>query len=114
EEADAYADRIVLIRQGSIVADGSAAQVKSMAAGRTVRATLPGADLAVLAALPGVTSVEARGDRVLLQARDSDSVLRYLLAGTPPHALEFPPHTLEEAFTALPTPRDPPAPRSTR
>ena len=43
EEADAYADRIVLVRQGRIVADGTAAQIKAMAAGRTVRATLPGA-----------------------------------------------------------------------
>src|SRR5207342_3108013 len=75
EEADAYADRIVLISHGSIVADGSAAQVKGMAAGRTVRATLPGADPAMLGALDGVTSVEIRGDRVLLQATDSDSVL---------------------------------------
>ncbi|MFP3686118.1 ATP-binding cassette domain-containing protein, partial [Bacillus sp. SIMBA_026] len=37
EEADAYADRIVLVRQGSIVADGTAAQVKNLASGRTVR-----------------------------------------------------------------------------
>src|SRR5690349_25021094 len=38
EEADAYADRIVLIRKGEIVADGTSAQVKSLASGRTVRA----------------------------------------------------------------------------
>jgi ABC-2 type transport system ATP-binding protein len=43
EEADAYADRIVLIRNGQIVADGKAAQIKSLASGGTVRATLPGA-----------------------------------------------------------------------
>src|SRR5215470_792006 len=42
EEADAYADRIVLIRKGEIVADGTSAQVKSLASGRTVRATLAG------------------------------------------------------------------------
>src|SRR5213075_1366136 len=34
DEADAYADRIVLIRSGRIVADGSAAQIKSLASGR--------------------------------------------------------------------------------
>ena len=46
EEADAYADRVVLIRRGEVVADGSAAEVKSLASGRTVQATLPpeGAD----------------------------------------------------------------------
>ena len=44
EEADQYADRIVLISQGRIVADGTGSQIKALAAGRTVRATLPGAD----------------------------------------------------------------------
>ena len=40
EEADAYADRIILLRHGQIVADGTASEIKAMAAGRTVRATL--------------------------------------------------------------------------
>src|SRR5215469_11242230 len=43
EEADAYADRIVLLRHGKVVADGTSAEIRAMAAGRTVRATLPGA-----------------------------------------------------------------------
>jgi ABC-2 type transport system ATP-binding protein len=37
EEADAYADRIILLRHGVVVADGTSAEVKSLAAGRTVR-----------------------------------------------------------------------------
>src|ERR1700689_3629821 len=44
EEADAYADRIILMRHGLIVADGTASEIKAMSAGRTVRATLAGAD----------------------------------------------------------------------
>src|SRR5919199_5118206 len=40
DEADQYADRIVLISSGRVVADGSAAEVKARSAGRTVRATL--------------------------------------------------------------------------
>ncbi|HEX7743987.1 MAG TPA: ABC transporter ATP-binding protein, partial [Micromonosporaceae bacterium] len=36
EEADAYADRIVLVRQGRIVADGTTAEVKALASGRVV------------------------------------------------------------------------------
>src|SRR3954471_3842945 len=55
EEADAYADRIVLVRRGHIVADGTPAHVKSLAAGRTVRATLPDADQIALLGVPGVT-----------------------------------------------------------
>ena len=44
EEADQYADRIILISHGRIVADGTGSQIKALASGRTVRATLPGAD----------------------------------------------------------------------
>src|SRR5579863_8015236 len=54
EEADAYADRIVLISRGRIVADGTAAEVKGLASGRTIRVTLPHADEAALRAIPGV------------------------------------------------------------
>ena len=52
EEADQYADRIILISQGRIVADGTGSQIKAMAAGRTVRATLPGADAGRLSRAP--------------------------------------------------------------
>jgi ABC-2 type transport system ATP-binding protein len=101
EEADAYADRVILIRQGEIVADGTSAQIKALAAGRTVRATLPGADEAKLHELPGVDSVEVRGDTVLLHTRDSDAAARYLLTSTPARDLEIIARGLEDAFIAL-------------
>jgi ABC-2 type transport system ATP-binding protein len=101
EEADAYADRIVLIRKGEIVADGTAVEVKSLASGRTVRATLPGADVTALRAIPGVDSVEVRGDTVLIHSGDSDAVARQLLNQTPARDLEITAHGLEEAFIAL-------------
>jgi ABC-2 type transport system ATP-binding protein len=101
EEADAYADRIVLIRQGRIVADGTSAEIKNLAAGRLVRATLPGADQVGLAALPGVDSVEVRGDTVLLHASDSDTVARHLLTNTAARDLEITSRNLEDAFVAL-------------
>ena len=103
EEADAYADRIVLIRHGRIVADGTASQIKAMAAGRTVRATLPDADQVTLRAIPGVEHVELRGDTVLVQAADSDAVARYLLTSTSARDLEITARGLEEAFIALTT-----------
>jgi ABC-2 type transport system ATP-binding protein len=102
QEADAYADRVVLVRRGRVVADGSAAQIKAMGAGRTVQATWPGADPAVIAGWPGVESVEVRGERVLVRTRDSDAVARALLA-TPAHDLEIAGHDLEDAFLALTT-----------
>jgi len=101
EEADSYADRVILIRRGEIVADGTSAQIKAMAAGRTVRATLPGADEAKLHEIPGVERVEVRGDTVLLHAIDSDAVARYLLTSTPAKDLEITTRALEDAFIAL-------------
>ncbi len=101
EEADANADRIILIRRGKIVADGTAAQIKAMAAGRTVRATLPGADAAALSRMPGAHSVEINGETVLVNAVDSDAVARYLLSNTAAKDLEITTRGLEEAFIAL-------------
>ncbi|MFI5782177.1 ABC transporter ATP-binding protein [Nocardia sp. NPDC051570] len=101
DEADAYADRIVLVRNGKVVADGSAAEIKNLAAGRTVSATLPGADRARLAELPGVDSVESRGDRILVHTKDSDTVARYLLTATAAVDLEVTGRNLEDAFLAL-------------
>ena len=41
EEADAYADRIVLMARGKVVADGPATEIKALAGDRIIRATLP-------------------------------------------------------------------------
>ncbi|MFI7212787.1 ABC transporter ATP-binding protein [Micromonospora maritima] len=101
DEADAYADRIVLVRQGRVVADGTTAEIKNLAAGRVVRATLPGADQAALAALPGVRSVEVRGDAILVHSEDSDVVARHLLTRTDARDLEITSRNLEDAFLAL-------------
>ncbi|MER7892431.1 ABC transporter ATP-binding protein [Micromonospora sp. NPDC094482] len=103
DEADAYADRIVLVRQGRIVADGTTAEIKNLAAGRLVRATLPDADQAALAALPGVDAVEVRGDSVLLHTGDSDRVARHLLTRTAARDVEITSRNLEDAFLALTT-----------
>ena len=101
EEADAYADRIILLRHGQIVADGTSSEIKALAAGRTVRATVPGADQAALAAIPGADSVEVRGDTVLIHSSNSDAVARYLLTSTQARDLEINARGLEDAFIAL-------------
>ncbi|WP_219844527.1 MULTISPECIES: ABC transporter ATP-binding protein [unclassified Arthrobacter] len=101
EEADAYADRIVLVRHGTIVADGTAAQVKNLASGRTVRATLPPGDRELLAGLPPAAAVDYDAGRVTVRTADSDSVVRYLLNNTGAHDLEVVANNLEEAFVAL-------------
>jgi len=105
EEADAYADRIVLISQGRVVADGTAAQVRALASGRTLRATLPPdtdrAEVALLARLAGVDSYEIRGDMLFVHGGDTDRVARGLLTRTDAHDLEITSRNLEAAFLAL-------------
>jgi ABC-2 type transport system ATP-binding protein len=102
EEADAFADRIVLLARGEIVADGPATEIKAKVGGRTIRATLPGAALAQLAALPGVTNADRHGDAVILTCADSDAALRALLGRFPgARDIEVRGSGLEEAFLAL-------------
>jgi ABC-2 type transport system ATP-binding protein len=107
EEADAYADRIVLMARGRIVADGPATEIKAKVSGRTIRATLPGADVAQLAALPGVANAELRGDSVALACGDSDTALRALLGRfTAARDIEVLGAGIEEAFLALTSDED--------
>jgi len=80
EEADAYADRAVLMAHGRIVADGPTTEIKGLVGTRTIRATLPGVEQAALEALPGVAAVERRGEAVVLRCNDSDAAIRALLA----------------------------------
>ncbi|MET0417991.1 MAG: ABC transporter ATP-binding protein [Actinoplanes sp.] len=101
EEADAYADRVVFVRRGRVVADGTAAEVKALASGRTVRATLPGATVAGLCGIGGVETAEVRGDTVWVHGRDSDRIARHLLTHTGARDLEITSRNLEEAFLTL-------------
>ena len=101
EEADQYADRIVLISKGRIVADGSGSEIKALASGRTVRATLPEADASALGALAGVEAVEVRGNTVLIHGKDTDQIARHLLTQTDARDLEITARGLEEAFLSL-------------
>jgi ABC-2 type transport system ATP-binding protein len=102
EEADAYADRAVLMAHGAIVADGPTNEIKAMVGTRTIRATLPGVDVDALAALPGVSSAERRGEAVLLSCADSDAAIRALLgAHSDARDIEIAAAGLEQAFLAL-------------
>ena len=107
EEADAFADRIVLLARGEIVADGPATEIKAKVGGRTIRATLPGAGVAQLAALSGVTNADRHGDAVILTCADSDAALRALLGRFPgARDIEVRGSGLEEAFVALTADQD--------
>ena len=102
EEADAYADRIVLIAKGQVVADGPATEIKAQAASRTIRGTLPDADTAALRALPGVVGADRHGAAVILSCSDADAALRALLSAFPGiRDIEVRGGSLEEAFMEL-------------
>ena len=102
EEADAYADRAVLMAQGRIVADGPTTEIKAMVGTRTIRATLPGVEVEALAGLAGVSVVERRGEAAILTCVDSDAAIRALLAAYPQaRDIEIAAAGLEQAFLEL-------------
>jgi len=102
EEADAYADRVVLLSAGRVVADGPATEIKARVGRRVIRATLAGADGVSLRELPGVAAVECHGDAVALSCSDSDAAIRALLGGWPAaRDIEIVGAGLEQAFLEL-------------
>ncbi|WP_106971066.1 ABC transporter ATP-binding protein [Streptomyces sp. NRRL F-525] len=103
EEADAHADRIVVIDRGRIVADGTGEQLKRAAGGSLVSFDLAGGSTEGLAQLPGVRTLEVRGDRALLRTDDSDATVIALAARNAIRGLEVTPASLDDAFLALTT-----------
>jgi ABC-2 type transport system ATP-binding protein len=108
EEAEQFAGRTVLIVKGRIVADGPTAQVRSMASGRTVAATLPGLEdgnaeavLARIREFDGVRRLERGGSRLTVVTTDSDALALALLRDFGAHDLEASSPSLEAAFVDL-------------
>ncbi|GAA0307409.1 ABC transporter ATP-binding protein [Streptomyces polychromogenes] len=103
EEADAIADRVLVLNKGRLLADGTAAEIKAKAGARKVAFDLDGEiDQQVLRALPGLTSFELNGTTVRLQSRDADATVHAVYAlGLYPRNLEVAGLGLEQAFIAL-------------
>ena len=102
EEADEYADRVILMARGRVVADGPPTEVKALVGARTIRATLPGTPVDVLGLLPGVTHAERHGEAIVLTCSDSDAAVRALLAAYPEaRDVEIAGAGLEQAFLQL-------------
>jgi ABC-2 type transport system ATP-binding protein len=104
EEADQYADRVVVIQRGRIVADGTTAQVRALASGRTVTATFPTsqdaqAGIDQVAAL--TTTADLQGAQATVRTRQSDAVARAWLTTTGAHDLVVSAEGLEDAFLEL-------------
>lgn len=105
EEANTFAQRIVLMANGQVMADGSTEQIRARASGRTVSADLPvgrlPAAVSVLRELAGVRDVQVSGARVTVVSGDSDAVARILLTDLGGHDLEVSSGSLEAAFVAI-------------
>jgi ABC-2 type transport system ATP-binding protein len=102
EEADANADRAVMMAQGRIVADGPTTEIKARIGHRTIRTTLPGVDREELSRLDGVATAERHGDSVILRCTDSDRAIRALLDRYPvARDIEIAGAALEDAFLEL-------------
>ena len=103
EEADALADRVVLLAGGRVLAQGTPADIKAKAASRQVRArtTLSLADVAAFPEAEIVDSDDGRV-RVRVRCRDAEGVLRRWLAADAGLAdVEVRSLNLEDAFLSL-------------
>jgi ABC-2 type transport system ATP-binding protein len=101
EEADALADRIVLLDRGRIAAEGTPAEIKARVLGKRVRCRTR-LTLAELAALPGVREARLLGEESEILAAEAEPVVRELLARDPGlSGLDVRGAGLEEAFLAL-------------
>jgi ABC-2 type transport system ATP-binding protein len=99
EEADALADRVVVLNSGRIVADGSPAQIKQHTRGRRITCRSRLTEAAVCA-IPAVETASRDGDTLTVTTDRLEAVLRILLDPTLSD-LEITGAALEDAFVAV-------------
>jgi len=101
QEADALADRVAVINQGEIIAQGTPAEIKGQTSGKKIRC-ITSVSPELLRRMAGVTEVIEDREAVEIQAREAEPVVRELLARDPGlSGLEISAAGLEEAFLAL-------------
>ncbi|MGW7218397.1 ABC transporter ATP-binding protein [Streptomyces collinus] len=105
EEADAVADRVLVLHRGRLLADGTAAEIKAKAGARRVSFDVAGAiDEPALRALPFLTGIDISGRTVRIQSADADATVHALYGlGVYPRNLEVAGLGLEQAFVAITT-----------
>ncbi|MFZ0417870.1 MAG: ABC transporter ATP-binding protein [Candidatus Sulfotelmatobacter sp.] len=101
EEADALADRIAVINQGEIIAEGTPAEIKSQTSGKKIRC-VTALGMATLLQIPGVAGVKQDREAVEIRTGEAEPVVRQLLSRDPSlSGLEISGAGLEEAFLSL-------------
>ncbi|MEV6999880.1 ABC transporter ATP-binding protein [Streptomyces sp. NPDC093982] len=112
EEADAIADRVLVLHRGRLLADGTAAEIKAKAGTRRISFDLADSpvDEAALRELPFLTtltvshsgSAAGSGRTVRIQSSDADATVHALYGlGLYPRNLEVAGLGLEQAFVAI-------------
>jgi len=103
EEADAIADRVLVLHRGRLLADGTAAEIKAKAGARRVSFDLEGTiDETPLRGLPFLTSIDISGQTIRIQSSDADATVHALYGlGVYPRNLEVAGLGLEQAFVAI-------------
>ncbi|MSS44604.1 ABC transporter ATP-binding protein [Cutibacterium sp. WCA-380-WT-3A] len=98
-EVDEFADRVILIKEGRIIADDTSDAIRTLSGGCTVTATIPNFSLTQLD-LPGTQLIKQDGSRINLHHPDSDALASKVmqLGGTD---LRVVPRSLDDAFLAL-------------
>jgi ABC-2 type transport system ATP-binding protein len=101
EEADALADRIAVINQGAIIAEGTPAEIKAQTSGKRIRCVTR-LSIGDLLQVPGVTDAKQDREAVEIHTGEAELVVRALLARDPSlSGLEITSAGLEDAFLAL-------------
>jgi ABC-2 type transport system ATP-binding protein len=101
EEADALADRVAVINQGKIIAEGTPSEIKAQNSGKRIRC-VTALSVASLLRIPGVTDARQDREAVEIRAGEAEAVVRALLASDPSlSGLEISSAGLEDAFLAL-------------
>lgn len=111
EEAEQFADRIVVMGSGRVIADGTTEQIRALGGLRTVSCRWhddDGDPSSALAELPEGTEMTRDHDRVIFTGADTDEIARHLLTATRADDLLIVQAGLEEAFVGL-TSRSPAA-----
>ena len=105
EEADAIADRVLVLHRGRLLADGSSAEIKAKAGARRVSFDLEDLDDGIrqqLRALPFLSAFDVSGRTVRIQSTDADATVHAVYGlGLYPRNLEVAGLGLEQAFVAI-------------
>jgi ABC-2 type transport system ATP-binding protein len=101
QEADALADRVAVINQGEIIAEGTPGEIKAKTAGKRIRC-ITSLSLNAIQQIRGVTEVKEDREAVEIHGAEAEIIVRELLARDMNlSGLEVTSAGLEEAFLAL-------------